>query len=134
MGAARQDAGNRPWICPKIADDFAAKSADNRHDFRTRPAGCFPKSTDLRGQLIKSPKLIGLALGASFALSAGALAQDITIGVAGPMTGGESAFGRQMKNGAEQAVAALNAAGGGLGKKLGVQVGGRARGPKQGRP
>ena len=53
---------------------------------------------------MKSLKLIGLALGASFALSAGALAQDITIAVAGPMTGGESAFGRQMKNGAEQFV------------------------------
>ena len=36
---------------------------------------------------MKSLKLIGLALGASFALSAGALAQDINIGVAGPMTG-----------------------------------------------
>ena len=31
-----------PWICPKIADDFAAKSADNGPDFRTRRAGCFP--------------------------------------------------------------------------------------------
>src|SRR5664279_5079329 len=65
-----------------------------------------------RGLLMKSLKLIGLALGASFALSTAALAQDITIGVAGPMTGGESAFGRQMKNGAEQAVTDLNAAGG----------------------
>src|ERR1700686_1598916 len=82
---------------------------------------------------MKSLKLIGLALGASFALSTAALAQDITIGVAGPMTGGESAFGRQMKNGAEQAVADLNAAGGGLGKKMGLEVGGEGCGPKQGR-
>ena len=67
---------------------------------------------------MKSLKLIGLALGASFALSASAFAQDITIAVAGPMTGSESAFGRQMKNGAEQAVADINAAGGVLGKKL----------------
>ena len=67
---------------------------------------------------MKSLKLIGLALGASFALSTAALAQDITIAVAGPMTGSESAFGRQMKNGAEQAVADLNAAGGVMGKKL----------------
>ena len=64
---------------------------------------------------MKSLKLIGLALGASFALSTAALAQDITIAVAGPMTGGESAFGRQMKNGAEQAVEDFNAAGGLLG-------------------
>ena len=61
---------------------------------------------------MKSMKLIGLALGASLALSTTALAQDISIAVAGPMTGGESAFGRQMKNGAEQAVADINAAGG----------------------
>jgi len=64
---------------------------------------------------MKSLKLIGLALGASLALSTTALAQDISIAVAGPMTGGESAFGRQMKNGAEQAVADINAAGGVLG-------------------
>src|SRR3982750_3249156 len=97
------------------------------------PTGCFPKSTDLRGYLMKSLKLIGLALGASFALSTAALAQDITIAVAGPMTGSESAFGRQMKNGAEQAVADLNAAGGVMGKKLALQVGDDACDPKQAR-
>ena len=72
---------------------------------------------------MKSLKLIGLALGTSLALSTAALAQDITVGVAGPMTGGESAFGRQMKNGAEQAVKDLNAGGGLLGKKLALEVG-----------
>src|SRR4030081_4028202 len=82
---------------------------------------------------MKSLKLIGLALGASLALSTAALAQDITIAVAGPMTGGESAFGRQMKNGAEQAVADINAAGGLLGKKLALQVGDDACDPKQAR-
>jgi branched-chain amino acid transport system substrate-binding protein len=97
------------------------------------PTGCFPKSTDLRGYLMKSLKLIGLALGASLALSTTALAQDISIAVAGPMTGGESAFGRQMKNGAEQAVADINAAGGVLGKKLALQVGDDACDPKQAR-
>jgi branched-chain amino acid transport system substrate-binding protein len=83
---------------------------------------------------MKSSKLIGsalgLALGASLALSAPALAQDITIAVAGPMTGGESAFGRQMKNGAEMAVADLNAAGGLLGKKLVLDVEDDACDPK----
>ena len=86
-----------------------------------------------RGHLMKSLKLIGLAMGASLALSTAALAQDITIAVAGPMTGGESAFGRQMKNGAEQAVADLNAAGGVLGKKLALEVGDDACDPKQAR-
>jgi branched-chain amino acid transport system substrate-binding protein len=82
---------------------------------------------------MKSLKLIGLALGASFALSASALAQDISIAVAGPMTGGESAFGRQMQNGAEQFVADINAGGGVLGKKLALQIGDDACDPKQAR-
>jgi len=82
---------------------------------------------------MKSLKLIGLAIGASLALSTAAFAQDITIAVAGPMTGGESAFGRQMKNGAEQAVKDLNAGGGLLGKKLALEVGDDACDPKQAR-
>src|SRR5580765_7722447 len=82
---------------------------------------------------MKSLKLIGLALGASLAFSTTALSQDIPVAVAGPMTGGESAFGRQMKNGAEQAVADLNAAGGLLGKKLALEVGDDACDPKQAR-
>src|SRR3982074_188774 len=82
---------------------------------------------------MKSLKLIGLALGTSLALSTAAFAQDITVAVAGPMTGGESAFGRQMKNGAEQAVVDLNAAGGVLGKKLALDVQDDACDPKQAR-
>src|SRR5438093_6013379 len=101
-----------------------------RLEFVPGPPGA-SRSDDPRGVLMKSIKLIGLALGASLALSTAALAQDITIGVAGPMTGGESAFGRQMKNGAEQAVADLNAAGGVLSKKLALEVGDDACDPKQ---
>src|SRR5262249_42258154 len=56
-----------------------------------------------------------------------------TVAVAGPMTGGESAFGRQMKNGAEMAVADLNAGGGVLGKKLALKVEDDACDPKQAR-
>jgi branched-chain amino acid transport system substrate-binding protein len=82
---------------------------------------------------MKSLKLIGLALGASLALSTAALADDVTIAVAGPMTGGESAFGRQMKNGADMAVAEINAAGGVLGKKLALDVEDDACDPKQAR-
>jgi hypothetical protein len=47
--------------------------------------------------------------------AAPAMAQDITVAVAGPVTGGQATFGRQMKNGADQAIADLNAAGGVLG-------------------
>src|SRR5512136_1464842 len=75
-----------------------------------------------RGSLMTSLKLIGLVFGASLLASTAALAQDITVAVAGPMTGGESAFGRQMKNGAEMAIAELNAAGGLLGKKLALDT------------
>ena len=82
---------------------------------------------------MKSFRLLGLALGASFAFSASALAQDITIAVAGPLTGTESAFGRQMKNGADQAVADINAAGGVLGKKLALDAEDDACDPKQAR-
>src|SRR6201981_1980886 len=82
---------------------------------------------------MKSLKLIGLALSASLSLSTAAFAEDITVAVAGPMTGGESAFGRQMKNGAEMAVADLNAAGGLLGKKLQLDVEDDACDPKQAR-
>jgi len=82
---------------------------------------------------MKPIQLIGLAFGASLALSTSAFAQDISVAVAGPMTGSESAFGRQMKNGADMAVADLNAAGGVLGKKLALQIGDDACDPKQAR-
>ena len=77
--------------------------------------------------------LTGLALGTGLALAGAASAQGIPIAVVGPMTGGEAAFGQQMKNGAEQAVADINAAGGVLGKKLALQVGDDACDPKQSR-
>jgi branched-chain amino acid transport system substrate-binding protein len=82
---------------------------------------------------MKSLKFIGLAVGASLALSSAAFAEDITIAVAGPMTGTESAFGRQMKNGVELAVADINAAGGVLGKKLALDIEDDACDPKQAR-
>ena len=82
---------------------------------------------------MKPIRLLGLAVGASIALSTATLAQTIPVAVAGPMTGSESAFGRQMKNGADLAVADINAAGGVLGKNLALQVGDDACDPKQAR-
>jgi branched-chain amino acid transport system substrate-binding protein len=82
---------------------------------------------------MKPLKLIGLALGASFALSTAALADDLTIAVAGPMTGSNSAFGRQMKNGADMAIEQINADGGLLGKKLALDTEDDACDPKQAR-
>jgi branched-chain amino acid transport system substrate-binding protein len=65
--------------------------------------------------------------------AAPAMAQDITVAVAGPMTSGQATFGRQMRNGAEQAIADINAAGGVLGRKLKLEVGDDACDPKQAR-
>ncbi len=74
--------------------------------------------------------LIAAAL-LGFGLSAPALAQDIPVAVAGPMTGEYATFGAQMKAGAEAAVADLNASGGVLGKQLKLEVGDDACDPKQ---
>src|SRR3954471_5738661 len=82
---------------------------------------------------MKTMWLAGVTLGASLALASTASAQDITIGVAGPMTGSEASFGTQLRNGAEMAVADINAAGGGLGKKLKLEIGDDACDPKQAR-
>ncbi|MBI3516123.1 MAG: branched-chain amino acid ABC transporter substrate-binding protein [Proteobacteria bacterium] len=58
-------------------------------------------------------------------------AQDIAIAAAGPMTGSEATFGEQMRRGAEQAIADINAKGGVLGRKLVLEVGDDACDPKQ---
>ncbi len=56
---------------------------------------------------------------------------DISIATAGPMTGQYASFGAQMKAGAEQAVADINAAGGVMGEMLKLEVGDDACDPKQ---
>ena len=89
---------------PRFARKLPMTSRQNRPTIRRISPGRVPGKPigdHPRGSLMKSMKLIGLAFGASLALSTAALAQDIPVAVAGPMTGGESAFGRQMKNGAE---------------------------------
>jgi branched-chain amino acid transport system substrate-binding protein len=64
-------------------------------------------------------------------LSSPAVAQDISVATAGPMTGNYATFGAQMKAGAEAAVADLNAAGGVMGKQLKLEIGDDACDPKQ---
>lgn len=56
----------------------------------------------------------------------------LKLGVAGPMTGTDAAFGTQLKNGAEQAVADINAAGGINGEQVELIVGDDAGDPRQG--
>src|SRR5918993_2147591 len=75
--------------------------------------------------------LTGLALGLGLALSGAAHAQ-IKLGVGAPITGPNAAFGAQLKNGVEQAVEDINAAGGINGQKLQVVVGDDVSDPKQG--
>ena len=72
-----------------------------------------------------------LAAAAAATLGAGVARADISLAVAGPMTGQYAAFGAQMKAGAEMAVADINKAGGLLGQKLVLEVGDDACDPKQ---
>ena len=80
---------------------------------------------------MKKMLLTGVALGLGLAFATAASAQ-IKIGVAGPITGPNAAFGAQLKNGAEQAVEDINAAGGINGQKLQLVVGDDVSDPKQG--
>ena len=77
--------------------------------------------------------LLTAALATGFAGAASAA--DVKIAVVGPMTGQYASFGQQMKAGAEQAVADINAAGGvkvgGAMVKLNLTVGDDACDPKQ---
>ena len=77
---------------------------------------------------MKKALMAGAALSLMMTGSAWA---DITIAVAGPMTGQYASFGEQMKAGAEQAVADINEAGGVNGEMLQLEVGDDACDPKQ---
>ena len=60
---------------------------------------------------------LGLACGLGLLVADVASAQ-IRLGVGGPMTGSDAAFGAQLRQGVEQAVADINAEGGILGQKI----------------
>jgi branched-chain amino acid transport system substrate-binding protein len=72
-----------------------------------------------------------LAIAAALAVAAPAWAQ-VKIGVGGPLTGPNAAFGAQFKNGVEQAAADINAAGGINGQKIELVLGDDVSDPKQG--
>jgi branched-chain amino acid transport system substrate-binding protein len=74
---------------------------------------------------------LALLLGAAVLCAATGARADIKIAVAGPMTGADAAVGEQMRRGAAQAVADINAQGGLLGQKLVLEVGDDACDPKQ---
>ncbi|HUB97982.1 MAG TPA: branched-chain amino acid ABC transporter substrate-binding protein [Stellaceae bacterium] len=68
----------------------------------------------------------------TLAFAAPVRAQEIPVGVVGPVTGQDAAFGEQMKRGADMAVKDINAKGGVLGKQLKLLTGDDACDPKQG--
>src|SRR3979411_3218383 len=74
---------------------------------------------------------LGVAFGLGLAFADSASAQ-VKLGVGGPMTGGSAAFGAQLKNGTEQAVEDINAAGGILGQKIQIFIGDDRADPKEG--
>jgi branched-chain amino acid transport system substrate-binding protein len=80
---------------------------------------------------MKTITTLGLALGFAFAL-AGTASADVKLAVGGPITGSNAATGAQMKNGVDQAVADINAAGGILGQKIVLSYGDDVADPKQG--
>ena len=77
----------------------------------------------LRSTLVAAAALMAAGYGSANA--------EIVIATAGPMTGQYATFGEQMRNGAELAVADINAAGGVLGQKLRLLVEDDACDPKQ---
>ncbi|MGF0540318.1 branched-chain amino acid ABC transporter substrate-binding protein [Agrobacterium sp. ES01] len=80
---------------------------------------------------MKKSLLSAVALTAMVAFSGNAWA-DILVGVAGPLTGPNAAFGAQLQKGAEQAAADINAAGGINGEMIKVVLGDDVSDPKQG--
>jgi len=81
---------------------------------------------------MKKHMLAGVALVAGLALSGLAFADDLKIGVAGPITGPNASFGAQLTHGVQQAADDFNAKGGILGQKIVVEQGDDVSDPKQG--
>ena len=80
---------------------------------------------------MKKTLLAGVALSASL-LFAGAASAQLKMGVMGPITGSNAAFGKQLTDGAELAVEDFNKAGGILGQKVTLSKADDAGDPKQG--
>ncbi|PNG26328.1 branched-chain amino acid ABC transporter substrate-binding protein [Methylocella silvestris] len=80
------------------------------------------------------PSFARLSLMTAFFLAAVAppVLAEVRFGVGAPITGPDASFGAQLRNGAEQAVADINAAGGILGEKVTLRVGDDGADPKQG--
>ena len=77
-------------------------------------------------------KRISIAIMAAALAFSGAANAQVKIGVAGPITGPNAAFGAQLVYGTQQAVDDINKAGGILGQKLDLEQGDDVSEPKQG--
>ncbi|MGV3549863.1 branched-chain amino acid ABC transporter substrate-binding protein [Rhizobium sp.] len=77
-------------------------------------------------------KLLSAVAAAAMVAFAGSAWAEILIGVAGPLTGPNAAFGAQLQKGAEQAAADINAAGGINGEMVKIVLGDDVSDPKQG--
>jgi branched-chain amino acid transport system substrate-binding protein len=73
-----------------------------------------------------------MAIATAVVVGASGASAQIKVGVAGPLTGPNAAFGAQLKNGAEQAAADINAKGGINGQQIQLSFGDDASDPKQG--
>ena len=80
---------------------------------------------------MKKKLLSAVAFSAMVAFAGSAWA-DLLIGVGGPLTGPNAAFGAQLQKGAEQAAADINAAGGVNGEMVKIVLGDDVSDPKQG--
>ncbi len=69
---------------------------------------------------------------ALMAMFAGVAQAQVKLGVAGPVTGANAAFGAQLVQGVQQAAEDINKAGGILGQKIEVSIGDDVSDPKQG--
>lgn len=77
-------------------------------------------------------KLLSAVAAAAMVAFAGSAWAELLIGVAGPLTGPNAAFGAQLQKGAEQAAADINAAGGINGEMVKIVLGDDVSDPKQG--
>jgi branched-chain amino acid transport system substrate-binding protein len=81
---------------------------------------------------MKKNFLKGAVAAAGILLATSAYADTLKIGLGGPFTGPNAAFGAQMQKGTEQAIKDINAAGGVLGMQLELDIGDDVSDPKQG--
>src|SRR5579872_5781161 len=100
-----------------------------------RSAARLSPRSNTRGEThtMKRPTLFAgaAAVAAVLALAAVPASAQVKIAAAGPMTGEYASFGKQLKDGAELAVADLNAKGGVMGQKIELSIGDDACDPKQ---